>query len=193
MARVIQAVAGINAVDDAHLRQIKDLRVMTPGVAPIAAGVEAVARQLLADRREESTEVLEQIEAFARAEDRLLARFESLGNRFLTHHDVKPENLIIRAADAPVVVLDWTSARISAPGTGLRLLAGSDQRFLAEVAAHYVECMRRLGHPLALADVIFAVNAHRVFRAFSRGVQKENLNSIREGLRLAQSCRLLEA
>ncbi len=183
LARVIRAVAAINAVEPGAVKQVQGLRAINPGVEPVAARMDAVATQLLCENQLEASRALEQIETFARQEGRLLARIEALGKPFLTHHDIKAANLVIRAEDSPIVVLDWTSARISAPGLGLRLLF-HDAASLESTTRFYIQCMRQLGHTLALADVLFAIVASKVFRAFCIGIAQRDLGRIHEGFRL---------
>ena len=113
-------------------------------------------------------------------EERLLARFDEFGHRFLTHHDVKPENMILGSDGGPVTVLDWTSARMSVPGTGLRILAGSGETRRRRVA-FYLECMERLGHRLDARDILLAVTAQQGFAVMHRGIMRKDIARIEAG------------
>lgn len=182
LQRVVEAVAGINALPDADLTAIAGVARETLWVEPGAARLEALIRELTAGDPALADPMLRRVAAFARLEDRLLQRFRSMENRFLTHNDMRPANLIIRPDDARVVVVDWTSARISAPGAGLRFLAWVDEESRTALAAHYVQCMRGLGHGLALDDVLFAIKAIHTFRALSTLAATRDLGKIRMGL-----------
>lgn len=189
MRRIVRALASINAIPVDDLKQVQDLPVVTPWVEPVAARMAALVRRRLRDDSAAAATMLRQVDLFARMEDKLVARFDSLGNRFLTHNDVKPENVIIRPGDAPPVIIDWTSARISAPGVSLRFLARWDEESRTAIAADYVEIMGKLGHALALDDVLFAIEAHHAFKSFSAGLASEDLTRINHGLKQMRRCR----
>jgi hypothetical protein len=191
IAQVVRAVAAMNAVPDEAVRHIKDLKMETPGVGPVAAQLEHVARRL-GSQCADSNDLLRQIEAFALAEPRLLNRLETLGNRFFTHHDIKAENLIVRETDGRLVIIDWNTTRLSAPGVGLRQIYHNDPSLMAETISYYVECMRQLGHELALADVEFAAKAHLSFRALSNSITSQSVNRLRRGLDFVQKFHLLD-
>ncbi len=191
IARAVEAVAAINAVPIEAVRHIRDLKTETPGIGPVAARLEHLARRL-GSKCADGDDLLRQVDAFARAEPRLLGRLETLGNRFFTHHDFKPENLIVRETDGRLVIIDWNTTRLSAPGVGLRQIYRNDRGLMAETISYYVQCMRRLGHELALADVEFAAKAHLSFRALSSSVESQSMNRLRRGLDLVHRHHLLD-
>jgi hypothetical protein len=173
-ATAIDAVAAINSLKiDAAL-----VAAETPLVAPIADRANREIRALVVDAAERDA-LLKMLDALARNEDRLIARFDALGHRFLTHHDMKPENIIV-GDGGPVTIVDWTSARLSVAGTGLRLLAGGGKR--AEAARLYVDRMSGFGHRLKLADVVFAWSAHQAFRNLHFGLKRAEIGRVRSAL-----------
>jgi hypothetical protein len=179
---IIELVAAINSVPDDLVRTVKPLRVQTPWIAPVAEETEGFLRACTA--ASSSGQVLRLLEAFARCECRIIGRFADLGDRFFTHHDVKRENLLCPPGESGLTVLDWTSAALSVPGTGLRFLSRWDAPSRAVLADHYIRCMARSGHRLRLEDVLFALEGHAVFKTLRKGVASGDAKVVRAGLAL---------
>jgi hypothetical protein len=171
----IPAVAAINSLPAASL-----VPAGTPSVMPhAAAAFELIGRLVEAPPARDA--LLAKAATLERLEGRLIERFQSLGNRFLTHHDMKAQNTIVaEGGNAAVAIVDWTSARMSVAGTGLRLLAGPATQ--ADAAALYVECMQRFGHRLNLRDVLFALTAHQALRSLHLGLLRQDARRIGKAL-----------
>jgi hypothetical protein len=182
--RVVEAFAGVSALPyDEVVRT--GTRVGTPWVEPAAERVEALVRACHPATIEKS-EVMKQVESFAALEGRILARFDGLGHRYLAHNDAHSGNLILRPEDRRVVIVDWTSARLSAPGASLREIARWPESARDDVAANYVDWMSRFGHRLALADVLFVATGTMMFHSLALALSTRDLRQVRQALALGE-------
>jgi hypothetical protein len=133
-----------------------------------------------------TTELMREVESFAALERHILARFDGLGSRYLAHNDAYSENLILRPNDRRVVIVDWTGARLSAPGASLHPMALWPKSVRDDAAARYVDWMSRFGHKLALADVLFSATGTMMYRLLAFALPKRDVRQVRQALALAE-------
>lgn len=188
--RVIEAVAGINAVPESALRGLA-VPLQVPYVHPVAQRAAAIMAAAMRDDGDSLRGASAELEGFAKIENRLIARYHALPHRGLTHNDIRPANLFVRSGDDRIVVADWNSARIGVPGASLRFLAPWSASVRTELAEQYVRCMAQLGVKLALADVLFAISATHLFKALHDAVNSADPGKLRVTLRHA--ARLVDA
>lgn len=179
--RAIQAVAAINATPCDAVSTLA-LPTGTPWVVPAAEQVEATARRILPKTHPAADRMLLQAEQLARFEPALISRFQALGDRFLTHNDIKAENIILRDGDGALVVTDWKSTRVNAAGVGLRLIADGGPQKQRAIAAFYVACMARRGYRVRLDEVLFAIRATRAFKMLQEGLKQGEIGRLEAGL-----------
>jgi hypothetical protein len=134
----------------------------------------------------DSCDLLRRTERLAALEDRILARFDELGPRYLAHNDIGSRNLLLRPEDDRIAIVDWSSARLSVPGASLRSIATWPESARHAIAARYVDRMMQSGRRTATADVLLAADGTMMFRLLAQAVSSGGLQAARKGLALAE-------
>jgi hypothetical protein len=169
LRRVVCAIAAINTLTADVVRHVPDLQVGTKFVEPIADRLRAalVADETMLQREPYLQDALDR---FAALEAGALARLASIGNRFFSHQDISAGNALLTPAPNPVLIIDWESAGIAAPGASLRRFVSPDMETRADVAQHYVDYLQANGTSVDVDDVLFVMGAASVFASLHAGV-----------------------
>ncbi|MCW5705443.1 MAG: hypothetical protein KIT82_23030 [Bradyrhizobium sp.] len=168
LRRVVRAAAAVNALTPDAVRHVPGLRVGTMYREPVADKLRAA---LLAEETmlQRDPSLRDALDRFAALEAGALARLASIGDRYFSHQDISGGNVLVGPAPAAVVILDWESAAIAAPGASLRRLERLDAETRLEAAQHYVDCLQAKGMFLEVADVLFVMCTVNVFARLHNG------------------------
>jgi hypothetical protein len=140
---------------------------------PVARRLEAAA-EISADLRP----FVPNIRKFARWESRLL---QQAFVPCLTHNDLHSHNIIL--AGAQICLVDWESASFGPPGATLRVFSDWPMREKRAIAVRYARYRNRLGFPVDIPDVIFAMHTHQMFWAFHTAARQGKADRFRRGWR----------
>lgn len=168
--RIVRAVAAINAATEEALIHVPSLPIGTMRTRPVAALLrDALFRQEEIARKDPSLGVL--LDQFALVEEDVLARLAKIGNRFFSHQDINSGNLLFPSTSGPLVILDWESGSIAAPGVGLRCFSMLNEKVQNEAAEHYVSYLEANGVSTNIKEVLFVMHAVQVLIALHGGVK----------------------
>jgi hypothetical protein len=169
--RIARAVGAMNAITDEALRRLPDLPVGTKSIGPVANPLRAAMQGRSEPIRlnDDTRRALDQLDAL---EGEALARLNAIGDRFFSHQDMAGGNLLIVPPNEDLVILDWETASIAAPGASLRRLAVGPIELQEAGAGIYVDYMRGRGYSLEARDVLFVIGATQVFRCLNWGLQR---------------------
>lgn len=118
------------------------------------------------------------ISVIARLEAELIDR---CAGDCLTHNDLHSFNIM--RTDKGYCLVDWESASLGPAGASLRIFADwklEERKFVAE---RYSRHKKKLGAPIGVDEVLFAMHAHQAYWALHSGVRKKNTSLITRGWR----------
>jgi hypothetical protein len=122
-----------------------------------------------------------QIRQIAAWEGRLIA---AAAPSCLTHNDLHSHNVIL--GDERIHVVDWESASLGPPGATLRCFGNWPMAEQRRIAIGYARYRARYGHPVAVRDVLFAMNLHQAFWALRTAARQRKPDRLLRGWRLFQ-------
>jgi 2-polyprenyl-3-methyl-5-hydroxy-6-metoxy-1,4-benzoquinol methylase len=102
-----------------------------------------------------------------------------LGEKFLTHYDINPNN-VFTPENEDTVIFDWEGATLSMPGADLRFLTRLDSR--DTLLAVYVSKMAELGIEVETNDIRRAYEMLEGFRMIYKGWAAKSLSAVQRGL-----------
>jgi len=160
-AAVVNAAAAMTAIG-------REARQAVPGLPPNPKFVKPVAHRFarsaeVSDYFGLGKEVCdEQLSKLADFEQPAIAKLTDLGG-YLTHNNLHPGNFLFRD-NQPLVIYDWETTSLGAPGASLYVLAYLEEYELLGVAYHYCWFLGKKGVFLDPEEVVFAMRASAIFR-----------------------------
>ncbi|MCW5735833.1 MAG: phosphotransferase [Enhydrobacter sp.] len=174
--QLVRSIAGVNSISREDCAPVGTKWILTP-----LQRYEKIYRKMDAIEQDEWQSLLQGTREVLHNHEVLIDRMQSMGEVYLTHNDINPNNVFV-GEGGDVVILDWEAATRSAPGADLRFLWRMETR--EALLACYIEQMGKFGIHLKVEDVQAAYEIVEGFRMIQKGWGKRKASPVKRGLEL---------